>query len=129
MGDSPEATITSEQKQPRYGCGTLIIVIIISLILLGIFREGESPKQPVPPPLPSIAEWTQKAGRVGLVMENGYIQINRETLFQAVGSPSSTQMVGDNVYLYWQCANGRIQLVASRNHFALNLISGTINTY
>jgi hypothetical protein len=74
-------------------------------------------------------EWLSKATSAAQFLSGGQIVINRDVLFRAVGEPTSTQSQGDTVYLYWDCADGRIQIVAPDPNLAQRSIVGHINTY
>jgi TPR repeat protein len=61
---------------------------------------------------------------------NGYqFLCNKGQVFAAVGDPVRTQTVGDDLYLYWKCRDGQIQVVCSQVRYGFGIIEGQINDY
>jgi hypothetical protein len=83
---------------------------------------------------PTKAEWIQKVYQIQsepkMIIVTGDIQETKDRLFGAVGPPTSTQAIGNDIYLYWRCSDGEIQLVADRGNFgAMGFVAGKINSY
>jgi hypothetical protein len=83
--------------------------------------------------LPTRAEWAAKAagaGPNGQMVALGKLVIGRDALFRAVGQPSSSEDVGNDVHLYWKCADGTVQVVTQRAFFNVQgVIAGQINNF
>ena len=80
---------------------------------------------------PTKAEWLQK-------LESHYGQYARMRIVyqwkaddfkRFMGNPSSTQTVGDEVFWYYECADGQFQLVMDQGNLAIGIMAGKINDY
>ena len=77
----------------------------------------------------SVATWKRKAGYQGFAGTlNG---MTKSDLFRRVGNPSSRQEVGNSVYLYWECSDGRIQLSVNKMLYEMNdtIIADSLNVW
>lgn len=80
----------------------------------------------------SKAEWRAKVSQLnnGALVNLGRVVMEKATLLNAVGQPVRTQTVDNDLYLYWECSDGVIQVVCSAQHYILAaFIVGTINDY
>lgn len=119
-------------KQSNYGCGCLLAIVAAMIIGAFIVGGNGSSSPGVPGKhLPTKAEWMQKATAVadrGYQM-SGVLLVPVKTLYEAVGEPASTQTVGSDALLYWDCEDGQIQLVAPDGFLRTQgMIAGKINT-
>jgi hypothetical protein len=116
------------------GAGCLVLILAaLGLFLWGIWERSASPGPAAPAAAarPTKAEWLRRAATVGqgFLLQNGKILAPRDALYRAVGEPSSTQMMGSLSYLYWDCADGTIQLSVTTGHLAVNQVSGDVSAY
>lgn len=134
MGEETTSSSPAQpQAKPNYGCGCLLAAAAVVAILAFIGGGGGSNAPETPEKhLPTKAEWVQKAsvlGGQGYRM-SGVLLVPAKALYQAVGQPSSTQSIGGDDYLYWDCADGQIQVVAPDSLLqSQGMIAGRINTY
>lgn len=83
--------------------------------------------------LPTKEKWLQ--GATGAAAQPGLVQAGtlvarRDRLYAAVGSPSSVSYQDNDAYLYWDCADGRIQVITGRYMLdAQGVVQGTVNAY
>jgi hypothetical protein len=132
----PASAINTSTVVPsRSGAGgyVVLVLLVLGLFLWYVWNQSALPSVPAVPAvqLPTKAEWMQRATTVGVnfLIVNGSIHAPRDALYHVVGAPSSTQLMGDETYLYWDCADGTVQLSVSTGYLALNEVSGKINTY
>ena len=82
------------------------------------------------PQILTKAEWLQKARTVAQIVDGTILAVPRKALFKAVGEPTSSQSQGNQWYFYWECSDGRIQLVApDPGQYGGMILGGTINGY
>ena len=126
-------TPASPAPRPTVGAGCFVLVLAaLGLLFWGVWEWSAS--QGVTAPVaaqPTKAEWLRRAATVGqgFLLQNGKILAPRDALYRAVGEPSSTQMMGSQSYLYWDCADGTIQLSVTTGHLAVNQVSGDVSAY
>jgi len=123
----------SEQRKSG-GCGCAAVGAVVAVIVWLAWPDPDSSRISgnAVSQLPTRAEWTQKvaAGPNGQLVQFGNLLVGRDDLYRAVGPPSNTEMIGTDVYLYWQCADGTVQVVAPRSAFEVQgVVTGRINTY
>jgi len=74
---------------------------------------------PEAPPIPFVAsinltkdEWKVRLGKINQMFAmSGTLQMSRANFIKACGEPDKTQTVGDDVYWYYSCKDGDMQLV------------------
>lgn len=104
------------------------ILLLFALFALG---SGKSTSSSRPAPrLPSVAQWKRDAGVEGYAGQWALNGVSPSTLFSRVGNADSRQEVGDSIYLYWQCSDGRIQLSVDRMNYGFGqVIVQGLNVY
>ena len=109
------------------------IAIFIILVALGASSSSDStPTATTEAKIITKAEWHQKLqGGFGNMAAMGYATgWSGQKFKQLMGKPDETQTIGDSVYWYYECSDGRVQL--ELNAVALNaagLMQGHINDY
>jgi len=102
---------------------------VVVLLLLAAFFDSPSEAKSH---RMTVNEWIAQAGNVtnaGLIA-NGVIQApNKQVLLAAVGAPDNTSTAGNDLYLYWSCADGSVQVVTSRVGYNAGFIAGNVNFY
>lgn len=80
----------------------------------------------------SKAQWRQKLeSRYGQVARLGIIAHywKAKDFKQLMGEPASTQTVGNQVFWYYDCSDGMIQLCLDKGMLAGGVMGGKINDY
>jgi hypothetical protein len=77
------------------------------------------------------SQWMQEASKVGgQLVSAGRLNVSRDSLYSKVGAPSKTQSSGNDLYLYWTCSDGTIQVSTNQLVFNSNgMIFGQIDRF
>ena len=79
---------------------------------------------------PTKDEWISKVPNAEMAKMARQLACSKKALFKAVGSPSKTQTIGDDLYLYWSCSDGQIQVKCNAPIYnAGDQVVGNINDY
>ena len=70
----------------------------------------------------AFAVWSSSGGSSGMTVEEFKVKIEwqgvasheKDDFYKLVGKPDKIQEVGDSIYLYYQCSDGRLQLVCNK---------------
>ncbi len=119
--------------KPNYGCGCLLVALVV-IIMATFFGSGGGSGTPGVPEKHKIttAVWMQKAAAVGgqNYRMTGVMIVSAKALYQAVGEPSSSQSIGGDACLYWDCEDGQIQMVTPDGFLRTQgMLAGKINSY
>ncbi|HKB89990.1 MAG TPA: hypothetical protein VKC60_05675 [Opitutaceae bacterium] len=132
------------ENKTAVGCGMLVALLTAPVMIyfaidkwanadLNDFtrREIASGKVVDGHALVSKYEWTQRAKQVSnQLFQFGTLIASINSLYGAVGKPTSIEEVGSEVYLTWNCSDGQVQVVARRNEFNFQkTVAGRVNYY
>jgi hypothetical protein len=63
------------------------------------------------------------------LLSSRQLGIKKDILFAAVGNPDSSQTIGENVFLYWECRDGTIQVDCNLGGYGSGIVMGHVNDY
>lgn len=113
---------TTQQKMKTQKNYWLFIVSILLTTLL--FTGCGKPKV-------SKEEWKAKLSQNNQMfgVTGGVLQMKKADFVKLMGSPDKTQTEGDQVYWYYECKDGEIQLVLAASALSGGVLAGRANDY
>jgi hypothetical protein len=130
-----EPPVLTESKRPFWKRWFFWWVIVAFLVILGAC--GPTNKAPDPEQSGSNisltrAEWMQRAAQSSMspqsLTASNVLLANQARLYQAVGSPTSTESSGFKDLLIWQCSDGTITVEAESSGLSQGVISGDVRS-
>lgn len=132
------ADVSSGSQRAGWTPAMLACAFTLGAVLFGVFVFKVTMPGAAKPwfsfsagkPRPTRDQWMERAPILGNFKRAGKIYCKKADLFAAVGEPERTQSSGENVFLYWKCSDGWIQVSAhGLNYRAAGMIMGEINSY
>lgn len=99
-------------------------LVITSVLAASVLITGCGPKT-------TKAEWKAKLGRKNQMFQvtGGVIQMQKNTFVKLMGSPDKTQTLNGQVYWYYSCKDGMIQVVVDAGALSQGVMAGHANDY
>lgn len=126
MPSSPPVLSSDPTTPPRKSWFTFPR-IILGLVILSVVKSLVTPDAPK---RPTIEDWITKASEVAPAgyLRAGHLYVELGALTTAVGEPDDIRSLTPNVYMIWECRDGRVQAVVDQHTLSFGqYLIGTVN--